>query len=56
MHALVSGKARVAACGGGRRLYVAGDRSDGKSGRGLHSGRGECRAFLDKPAAWPGGH
>ena len=59
MHALVFGKARDgrahAACAGGRRLDVAGDRPDGEAGRGMRSNRGGCRAFLDQPAAWPGG-
>jgi len=59
MHALdlrqgADGRARAhAACAGRRRLDVAGDRSDGKTRRGLHSGRGGCRAFLDQPIAGP---
>lgn len=55
MHALVSGKARIArahaARAGGSCVDVAGDSTDRKAGRGLRPNPGGCRAFLDQPAA-----
>ena len=59
MHALASGKARTAARtllaqAGGVWMWP-GIALTERRGPAWRSGRGGCRAFLDQPAAWPGG-